>query len=104
MKKTGLYGHVYDFSVDYNAIAVGNILDIHTYVMKKNDIKSLDLLKKMFITVTGFTGSNANVNPKKCVSISNQGCRVRSAIMNINSNEPLFYPYTVLLNKCSDNP
>ena len=36
--------------------------------------------------------------------MSNQGCRVRSAIMNINSNEPLFYPYTVLLNKCSDNP
>ena len=58
----------------------------------------------MFITVTEFTGSNANVNPMKCVSISNQGCRVRSAIMNINSNEPLFYPYTVLLNKCSDNP
>ena len=58
----------------------------------------------MFITVTGFTGSNSNVNPMKCVSISNQGCWVRSAIMNINSNEHLFYPYTVPLNKCSDNP
>ena len=49
MKKTGFYGHVYDFSVDYNAIAVGNILDIHTYVMKKNDIKCLDLLKKCLL-------------------------------------------------------
>ena len=36
MKKTGLNGHVYDFSVDY-AIAVGDILDIHNYFMKKND-------------------------------------------------------------------
>ena len=36
MKKTGLNGHVYDFSVDY-AIAVDDILDIHNYFMKKND-------------------------------------------------------------------
>ena len=38
MKKTGLNGHVYDFSVDYDAIVVDNILDIHNYLMKKNDI------------------------------------------------------------------
>ena len=35
MKKTGLNGYVYDFSVDYNAIAVADILDIHNYLMKK---------------------------------------------------------------------
>ena len=29
MKKTGLNGYVYDFSVDYDAIAVDDILDIH---------------------------------------------------------------------------
>ena len=38
MKKTGLNGYVYDFSVDYDAIAVDDILDIHNYLMKKNDI------------------------------------------------------------------
>ena len=38
MKKTGLKGYVYDFSVDYDAIAVSGILDIHKYLMKKNDI------------------------------------------------------------------
>ena len=38
MKKTGLNGYVYDFSVDCDAIAVDNILDIHNYVMKKSDI------------------------------------------------------------------
>ena len=36
MGKTGLNGYVYDFSVDYNAIAVHDILDIHKYLMKKN--------------------------------------------------------------------
>ena len=29
MKTTGLHGYVYDFSVDYHAIAVDDILDIH---------------------------------------------------------------------------
>ena len=38
MKKTGLNGYVYDFSVDYDAIAVDDILDIHNYLMKKNEI------------------------------------------------------------------
>ena len=38
MKETGLNGYIYDFSVDYDAIAVDDILDIHNYLMKKNDI------------------------------------------------------------------
>ena len=38
MKDTGLNGYVYDFSVDYDAIAVDDILDIHKYLMKKNNI------------------------------------------------------------------
>ena len=38
MKKTGFNGYVYDFSVDYDAIAVDDILDIHNYLMKKNYI------------------------------------------------------------------
>ena len=35
MKKTGLNDYVYDFSADYDAIAVDDILDIHKYSMKK---------------------------------------------------------------------
>ena len=38
MKKTGLTGYVYDFSVDYNAIAVSDILDIHKYLIEKNGV------------------------------------------------------------------
>ena len=38
MKKTGLKGCVYDFSVDYDAIAVSDILGIHKYLMEKNKI------------------------------------------------------------------
>ena len=39
MKKTGLNRYVYDFSVDYDAFAVDDILDIHKYLMNKPDIK-----------------------------------------------------------------
>ena len=30
-----------------------------------------------------------------------QECKVRPAIMNININERLFYPYSILVSKCS---
>ena len=38
MKKTGFSGYVYDFSVDYDAIAIDDIKDIHKYLMKKNNL------------------------------------------------------------------
>ena len=37
-KKAELNGYFYDFSVDYDAIAIAHILDIHKYLMKKNEI------------------------------------------------------------------
>ena len=40
MKKTAFNGYVYDFSVCYDAVAVDDILDIHKYLMKKNDVVS----------------------------------------------------------------
>ena len=39
MRKTGLNGYVYDFSVDYWAITNDKILDIHKYLLEKNSIK-----------------------------------------------------------------
>ena len=38
MKRTKFNGQVYGFSVDYDAIEVDDILDIHNYLIKKNDI------------------------------------------------------------------
>ena len=38
LKKTGFNGYIYNFSTDYCAIAVSDILDIHKYLMKKNKI------------------------------------------------------------------
>ena len=38
MKKKWFNGYVYDFSVDYDDVAVNNIKDIHKYLMRKNNI------------------------------------------------------------------
>ena len=38
MKKSAFTGYVYDFSVDYEFIAVDNIKNIHKYLMEKNNV------------------------------------------------------------------
>ena len=38
MKETGFNGYIYDFSTDYNAINKSDLLDIHKYLMKKNNM------------------------------------------------------------------
>ena len=50
MKDIRLTKYVYDFSVESDAIAVDDILDIHKYLMKKFNIvkKCLDWVKKYF--------------------------------------------------------
>ena len=42
---------------------------------------------------------NHNVNPLKCVSIENQECKIRLEIVNVNSDEPLFYLQSVKISK-----
>ena len=37
MKKKGLYGTVYEFSVDYGDISVDNISNVHKYLTKKHN-------------------------------------------------------------------
>ena len=44
-----------------------------------------------------------NAIPLSCISLKNQECKVRSGIIDINSNNPIFYPFSVKINKCSSN-
>ena len=37
----------------------------------------------------------------KCVSVENQKCMARPKIINKNANEPVFYPLSIKVNKCS---
>ena len=41
------------------------------------------------------------VNSLECISMINQKCMSRPKIINVNNNEPVFYPYSIKINKCS---
>ena len=59
-------------------------------------------IKKVFFT--GLTISPSvnllDVTPLKCISITNQECKVRPQIINVNSDEPMFYPFSITTSKC----
>ena len=55
----------------------------------------------MFFTAVMFSCNVLNVIPLKFVSMHNQQRKIRPQLMNVNSNEPSFYPYSIKLNKCS---
>ena len=58
----------------------------------------LGFLKKFSIAMTFFSCNVLNGALLKCVSMINQECKIRSEIININSNEPLFYSYSINMN------
>ena len=61
-------------------------------------------IEKVFIaTVTFFNLSLLSVNSLECVSMNNQECTARPKMINTNANEPVFYLYSIKVNKCSGN-
>ena len=55
-------------------------------------------IKKCFFTaITFFSYNVLIVDSLECVSMNNQECKIRS---EINTNKPMFYPYSITINKC----
>ena len=42
-----------------------------------------------------------SVNSLKCISINNEDCKIRPQIVNLNSEEPFFFPFSIKISKCS---
>ena len=59
------------------------------------------LIKKVFFL--GLTILSNFTNALDCISMKNQECKVRPEIISINSNNPMFYPFSIKVNKCSGN-
>ena len=47
--------------------------------------------------------SNSITGALNCASMNNQKCKVRPKIVDINSNSPMSYPFSIKVNKCSGN-
>ena len=52
----------------------------------------LKFMKQIFVSTLMFFGSLSSVNPLEYVSMKNQKWKVRPKNVNVNSNEPIFYP------------
>ena len=59
------------------------------------------LIKKVFFL--GLTILSNFTNALDCISMKNSECKVRPKIININSNNPMFHPFSITVNKYSGN-
>ena len=92
-KKTGFNRYVNDFSVDYDATDVDDVVDIHKYLMKKHNIVSM----KIF----GFVKKVFFINSLSCISMNNQECKTRPQVINVNGDKPVFFSFSIKTSKCS---
>ena len=59
-------------------------------------------MERIFIsTMMIFSCNLSTVNSFGCVSMNNREYKLRFEIVNVNSNESLFYPFSIKTNKCS---
>ena len=59
------------------------------------------LIKKLFFIGLAFLSTLTSTNLLRCISMNNQECKVRSEIVNVNSKEPVFFPFSITTSKCS---
>ena len=52
-------------------------------------------IKKVFYIGSLFLSSLVSTTPLSCILMNNQACKVRPQIINVNSNEPVFYPFII---------
>ena len=56
--------------------------------------------KVLVVAMTSINFNLSNVSSLECVSMNNQECKLRTEIINFNTNEPMFYRYSIKMNKC----
>ena len=52
--------------------------------------------------LSNFTNA-LSATPLDCISKRNQKFKTRPEVININSNNRIFYPFSIKINKCSGN-
>ena len=56
------------------------------------------MLKKFLSKVLLTVLSSSITSALKCISLNNQACKVRPKIVDVSSNNPIFYPFSVKIN------
>ena len=58
------------------------------------------IIKRYFITGLEFLLTLTSINMLSCISMSNQKCKVRPQIVDANSEESMFFPFSIKTSKC----
>ena len=69
-------------------------------------MKIFRFVKKVFflgLTILSNFTNALSATPLNCISMKNQECKTRPKVININSNNPIFYPFSIKIIKCSGN-
>ena len=63
----------------------------------------LRIIKKCFFIGSLFLSNFVSTNSLSCISMNYQACKARPGIINVNSNNPVFYPFSIKTSKCGGN-
>ena len=66
-------------------------------------MKIFRFVKKVFFIGLTILSDFTNANSLSCISMNNQECKTRPQVVNVNSNNPIFYPFSIKTSKCSGN-
>ena len=66
-------------------------------------MKIFRFVQKVFFIGLTILSSFTNASSLSCISMINQECKTRPQIVNVNSNNPIFYPFSIKISKCSGN-
>ena len=58
-------------------------------------MKIFRFVKKVIFIGLAILSNFTNASSLKCISINNQECKARPEIINVNSNNPVFYPFSI---------
>ena len=65
-------------------------------------MRIFSFVKKVF--VLGLTVLSSSITGAlNCISLNNQECKVRPEIVDVSSNNLIFYPFSIKINRCSGN-
>ena len=67
----------------------------------KATYEMLRFIKKFFFTGSLFLSNLVSITSLSCISMNNQACKARPEIINVSSNNPAFYPFSIKTSKCS---
>ena len=92
---------MYYYSVDYNSIDKSDILNIHKYLITRNNIK-FSLIKQLLIVLLSFSESLA-CDRTKYLFLNDESCMIRLTLIDLSPVELKYYPFMISLDKCSES-